>query len=172
VFVTGPPDKINLAKQAMIKLDVLDKQAQRDRRGEKISLQTYQVPAGTTESTAKMLQQFFRLPGTRINSVDAAQIVVCAPVADLVEIAELLKRAPPPQGAAGVFVLKDAEARKIASLVLDKLSKDPAAPLVRFDWSDNAVVVYGSPNQVEAVRLMIESLSGEKVQASQAHKGD
>jgi hypothetical protein len=166
VFVTGSPDKVNLAKHVLVKLDVLDKQAPQGNR-EKSLLKTYEVPAGSAESTAEMLQQIYKSSSSlRISPVGTTQIMVYAPIADQMEIANRLKNAVAPQGVAGVFALKISEANKVASLVLDKLSKDPGAPLVLSIRGCNSIVVYGSPNQVEAVRLMIESLSGEKVQAS------
>ncbi|HYV36554.1 MAG TPA: secretin N-terminal domain-containing protein [Gemmataceae bacterium] len=125
VIVIGPPDKVNLAKQVLAKLDVLDKQAQQGHR-ERLMLKTYLVPAGA-ESIAKMLQQIYKSSSSmRIEPVGTTQIMVYALVADQMAIANLLNGALPPQGVAGV-----------------------------------------SPNQVEALRLLIESLSGEKTKAPQ-----
>ncbi|HYV35783.1 MAG TPA: secretin N-terminal domain-containing protein, partial [Gemmataceae bacterium] len=164
VFVTGPPDKVNLAKQVLAKLDVPMPPGADVRPQGPPTLKTYLVPAGNAESTAKMLQDIYKSSSSmRINAVGTTQIMVYAPVADQMEIAAHIARAIPQSDVTFVYPLADSEANKIADFVLDRISGVPGAPMVKSDMSRNTIIIIGSHEQVEMVKQMIAGLTGEGI---------
>ncbi|HYV34408.1 MAG TPA: VIT domain-containing protein [Gemmataceae bacterium] len=162
VFVTGPPDKIHLAKVILTKLDQSTPPGAAKRREGGPELKTYSVPAGNAESTAKMLQDIYKpSPSMRIHAVSTTQIMVYAPVADQLDIATLLATCCGQTDVTFVYPLKESEADKIADFVLDRISGVPGAPMVKADMAKNAIVIIGSLEQVEMVKRMINGLAGE-----------
>jgi hypothetical protein len=92
VFVSGPPDKIALARSVVEKLDV---RGPGDQPGPKTApsvLKTYRVPTGSADGVAKMLLEIYKSsPQVRLTAVGGSAIMVYASGEDHEDIMQLLR---------------------------------------------------------------------------------
>jgi hypothetical protein len=102
VFVSGPPDKIALARAVVAKLDVPTGPDDKPRVGGEPVLKTYTVPAGSAEAVVGILKEAMKSsPSLKIAAAGNASILVYAQPDDQMAIAKLLAGVLPPPGNPG-----------------------------------------------------------------------
>lgn len=162
VFVSGPPDKIALARSVV---ETMDKAApgQQEYVGGPQFLKTYIVPAGNAEAVAATLNTIYKNATTiKISAVGGTQVMVLANGDEQIEIARLIAGTPPDAGQLVVITLDDLDATKTAE-TLRTMYGDPAktgAPTIEADSVRNAIIIKGSPQQVLNVKNDITALRG------------
>jgi type II secretion system protein D len=157
VIVSGPPDKIALAKQIIETVDQPLPGQQKYIPGAP-ELKTYTVPQGNADAVAKMLQVIYeKSPSIRITAVGNASIMVYATPIDHMEIAPLIAGGVAPSPSVERILFGQAEAKDVADKLTLMLG-DPAkgAPYVIADTGVNAILVKGSPQQLIDVKKMIK----------------
>src|SRR5207249_1681338 len=95
IFVSGPPDKISLAKQIVTEMDK-PRQGMENKQfiGGPMVLKTYTVPAGNADALATQLKEIYKSSTMiRIAAVGSAQIMVYANGEDQIDIAVLISGA-------------------------------------------------------------------------------
>jgi type II secretion system protein D len=161
VFVSGPPDKIALARKLVETLD--KKQQDTDQPflpGDPV-LKTYAVPFGNADAVAKTLKEAYKLFTTiRLDAVGSTTIMVYASPVDQIDIARLVAGSLPDAPTTAVIELDDGEVTKMVDWLQKRFGDDPklGGPTIIGDLSRNAIIVMGSPEQVLSVKKAIKDI--------------
>lgn len=168
VLITGPADKISLAKKILGELDVA-KEGQLPIVVGPPELRTYPVPAGTAETVAKTLQEAYTKisPSVRIVPVpNSNQIMVYAAPGEHLEILDQLK------GTEGVKVTSSTtslipltvlDATETAATLSKIYPSSSGGPTIEAQTSGpvTGLLIRGTPEQItdikEAIRALGES---------------
>jgi len=156
VIVTGPADKIAVAKAVMKKIDVGQ---QRMLIGQPV-IQTYPVPGGNAEVIAKNLQEIYKSTSSlRIAAVGNTSIMVYAGPEDQIEIAKQIQGTRVNNGAAELILLNDQDAATVAN-TLQKMFGDTktGSPYIESDATRNAIIVKGTSDQLVEVKAALKAL--------------
>ncbi len=157
VYVVGPPDKIAQAKQIMAKLDVgtLPLMA-----GDPTAI-TYTVPNGNAEAIVKAFQEtiFKTSTSVRMTAISSTQVMVWGGPEDQFNFAKNLTNIKPASPATELVNLTVLDAAKLAeTLKLMFNDAKAGAIFIEADVLRNAIVVRGSKDQVEEVKLAIRAI--------------
>jgi ferric-dicitrate binding protein FerR (iron transport regulator)/tetratricopeptide (TPR) repeat protein len=162
VIISGPRYKQILGRGILNRIDA--PQSARLPSGPPV-LRTYIVPGGNAEQAAKVLQEVFKSsPTLRINNIGNTQIMVYATPADQFEIARHIEACAPPNFTAIVQLDDWVDAMAIAEICIDYYGggyQKTAGPEILADKARNTIVIFGTPDQVEEVKLGIKALSGD-----------
>jgi hypothetical protein len=126
-------------------------------------LRTYNIPAGNAKEAADVLREVYQAsPTLRITPIGNTQIMVYAPPADQMDIAERLGSGMP-GGSTAVFHLEDSDAKAVADILNDYRGgfSTTGAAFVRADTTLNNIIVMGSADQIVEIKEAIKALSGE-----------
>ena len=166
VLVTGPADKISLAKKILGEIDVAQAGQQPILVGPP-ELRTYPVPAGTADTVAKTLQEAYQKtsPSVRIAAIpNSNQILVYASPGEHLEIVQQLK------GTEDVRIAPATTTELIPLNVLDPTETSvtltkifPAStggPTIEAQTSGpvTGLIVRGSPEQIADIKQAIKAL--------------
>jgi type II secretory pathway component GspD/PulD (secretin) len=157
VFVSGPADKLAMARIMLKSIDVgTDKYV----IGPAI-MRTYSIPGGNAEAVAAMLTANFKDSNTvKITAIGNSSILVYAYPADHFRMAKDLETSKPPGGAVKIMLTTLDSNRVVETLKNIYSSGDGKSgyPYIETDFSDNAVIVKGSEEQISEVREIIKAL--------------
>ncbi len=159
VYINGPADKIALAKGVLAKLDI---GTQALIIGQP-SLQTYEVPAGNAVEMAKTLLEIHKgASNLRILPLGNTRLMVHASPEEQIEIARQLQGVRPPGGATEKIPVAALEAEKV-SLILTAMFGDSktGAPYISFEPNSNSVLVKGSTEQVNEVKIALKAITSD-----------
>jgi hypothetical protein len=149
VFVSGPPEKVALARATVGMLDV--PHGLRNRRlGRPLDLNTYAVPGRYADAAVEMLRDLYRAsPWLRFAAVGPSVILVSGPAADQKEIAPQLASCWPAPGGGVLLLVNEADAKDLAEK-LTMMDGDPAhgGPSIVADPSVNGMIFKGSPQHL------------------------
>jgi type II secretory pathway component GspD/PulD (secretin) len=161
VMVSGPPDKISLAKAVMEALDVPGPGSLGELPKGPYIMQTYPVPDGNAENVAKALANAYKGVGNiAIQNISTTSIMVWAPPADQFDIAKHIKTTDPRPSTALRIPLNTADAKSTALWLQGMLGDTKGgAPFIEADPLSNAIIIRGSPEQVKEVQYIIRSIS-------------
>ncbi|MCS7045348.1 MAG: hypothetical protein NZO58_03225, partial [Gemmataceae bacterium] len=165
VFITGPADKIALAKKILKDFDVPTGEQRPINPGPPI-LQLYTVPSGNADSMAKVLLDIYKGSSTvRITAISSTQIMVYASPEDQFDIARHIQsgRLPDPKTEKIPVISLDAE--KIAK-TLQAMFGDVkgGAPFIDFEPVSNSIIVKGSVDQIRDVKAAIKAITSDDAQ--------
>lgn len=163
VLVTGPADKIALAKKILSEYD----KPQKDQLPVVVgppTVKTYTVPGGNAEALAKALQENYKTSNTvRISAAPGSStIVVLAGPEDQKEIALQITGSADKTGKTELIKLTTLDSGEVVT-TLKGMFGDPktGGPYLKEDSVNNAVIVKGTAEQVTDVQAAIRAL-GEK----------
>jgi general secretion pathway protein D len=159
VLVSGPPDKVALAKEVMAKLDVAGPGREEINPGPYI-MQTYPAPDGNADVIAKNLQEIYKSQGAiKIAAIGQTSIMVWAPTHDQFDIAKHIKTTDPRPGESALVPLSTMDAKTLADMLQSMFGDIKAgAPFIGSDPLRNAVIIHGSPEQVKEIKAVIEAI--------------
>ncbi len=160
VSVSGPPDKIAMAKSFLTKFDTAPPGTQKIYKGPP-AWNNYEVP-GTAENLAKIASDLYKNdPSVRIYNVGTNRIMVLAMPEMQREIANLFE-VPTAKSETRVFPVGSMDADKTAIWIKGMYTETKGAPpFIDADASRNCVIVKGTPAQVKEVKEIIEALGGD-----------
>jgi type II secretory pathway component GspD/PulD (secretin) len=161
VLVTGPADKIEQAKAIIKRIDVPAQEGQKPVLYGAPVLKTYSVPGGNAEALAKNLQEIYKaVPGIRISAVGSSSIMVYAGPGDQFEILEHIKGSKEQNGAPEVIPLTTLDATEVVDTLKGMFGGDgkSGGPYLKADTSRNAVVVKGTSDQMDEIRVALRAL--------------
>lgn len=163
VFVTGPADKIAQARSILKSLDVKHPGTDEFIPGPP-SMQTYPVLPGTADAVAKSLQEEYKTSNTvRISTAGTAMVLVWARADDQFKIAKIIhgltaKTRTQPE----MIRLTTTEPSEMAETLKGMLGdpKGGAAPFIKADSTQNAIIVNGTAEQIAQVRAIVQAIEG------------
>jgi type II secretion system protein D len=163
VSVSGPPDKIGLAKTFLAKLDVGTTQVYKGPP----AWNNYDVPAGNADVVVKILtDQYKSDPSVRIYMVNASRIMVLAMPEVHKEVADLIN-VPTTKTSTQVFGVGSIDAEKAALWIKGMYNETKGvAPFIDADATRNCIIVKGTPSQVKEVKEIIDALGGDPASQS------
>ena len=117
------------------------------------SLRTYPVPGGNAEAIAKLLQEVYPAPSTRVVALGVNQIAVWA---DLRTHLQLAQQRPLAAGVTVAIPLTNASATKIAA-TLKSMFGEPktGGPFIEADNTANSLLIRGSSEQVDEIKQVL-----------------
>jgi len=172
VMVSGPADKIALARSVMQQLDVPQGRSGPVAIGPPI-LQTHPVPNGNAEVVATTLQDIYKNSGNmRISAVGSNSIIVWAGPEDQIEIAKHIDAAiRRPAPVAELIPVQTLEATKVAETLKGMFADvKTGAPYIEADATRNVIIVKGSKEQVDEARAILSVI--EPGQGSRFYNGN
>ena len=164
VFVSGPADKLAMAK---IMLKNIDVGTEKYVIGPAL-MKTYSIPGGNAEAVATMLTANFKDSNTvKITAIGNSSILVYAYPADHFRISKDLETSKPPGGAVKIM-LTTLDANRVVDTLKNIYSSDNGKagyPYIEADFSDNAIIVKGSEEQLAEVRDIVKALGEQPATA-------
>jgi general secretion pathway protein D len=159
VMVTGPADKRALAASIMKQIDV-------PQMGQKAiaigppTFKQYPVPDGNAEILAKNLQEVYKnVPTVKISSVGNNSIMVYASPSDQFEILAQIRGSKEQSAPPEVIRLNNLDASDTVDILKGIFGGDKAgAPFLKADTAQNAIVIKGTPDQVNDIKVALKSL--------------
>jgi type II secretory pathway component GspD/PulD (secretin) len=133
-------------------------------------LRTYPVPGGNAEAVAKILQDIYRdAAKVRISPVGHTMIAVWAGPEDQVEMSRHLRSAPG-NAVTELIPLNTLEAGRVTN-TLKAMFGDPrtGGPYLEADLERNALIVRGSPEQVQEIRSVLHTLGETPEKVGSVH---
>ncbi len=159
ILITGPADKLTVAKKLLEKLDV-GGDGQRPRPNGPPVLKTYTVPVGTAEAIAKTLSEAYKTSTvTRITAVGNSQIMVYAGPADHFDIVAQLKESQESKPAVGSeFVpLTILDPTKTADSLKSFFGGGGLQVEAQSDGAGYGVVLRGTPEQIRDAKEYLKA---------------
>jgi type II secretory pathway component GspD/PulD (secretin) len=158
LLISGPPDKIAMAKTFLAKLDT----------GDPVyigppSWNTYELPQGNAEAMVKILSENYKQkPSVRIYAMGTDRMMAYGMPEDHGEIAKIIGLDKPPPQETQKYSAGSLDADKLA-LWLNAMFGDSkgGAPYITSNPLENGVIVRGSKQQVAEVKKAISSLAGD-----------
>jgi general secretion pathway protein D len=167
VFVTGPPDKIETARNMLKEADVPQQGQDKILTGPP-SLQNVFVPAGDAQEMAKALKEMYKDKGSSIsiNPVGKDRLVIWALPADHVAIAKYIAGSRD-QSTTKRILLNNLDAGKTVDMITSLFDRKGGAPVpnLAVDPASNAIIVRGTADQIAEVEKALGEL-GEKTSAA------
>ena len=164
ILITGPADKLTVAKKLLEKLDV-GGDGQKPRPNGPPVLKTYTVPAGTADAIAKTLTEAYKTSATtRITPVGNSQIMVYAGPADHFDIVAQLKDSQDSKPAVGAeFVpLTLLDPAKTAESLKSFLGGGGLQVEAQTEGAGYGVLLRGTPEQIRDAKDYLKA-RGESV---------
>jgi type II secretory pathway component GspD/PulD (secretin) len=166
VMVSGPPDKIILAKMVIQSLDVPVTTGQKERLPGEPLIKNYTVPDGNAEVIAKALNEYpayKTLTNVRIGAISPTTIMVYAPIDDHFEIAKLIEAATTRPTSANVLIpLNTVDSKTLADMLIMMFGDAKGgAPFIQSDPLRNSIFISGTADQVQKVKEAIRVYTGE-----------
>jgi type II secretory pathway component GspD/PulD (secretin) len=160
VFVSGPPDKIDLARKALDQLDVA-KAGQPEVVTGPPTVETYRVPEGNADNVAKALKELYQGRNVTISPVGNDAIIISALPDDQEAIRKYIQGSKD-KTELQIIPLYTLEAKTVYKNLqtLFDTASGPA-PMLEYDGPSNKIMVRGTPGQVAAVKAALKEL-GEK----------
>ena len=162
IFMTGPADKIALAKTF---LTSIDKGTQKIILGPP-SFQTLELPTGNAETVATNLQAIYaEIPSVKISALGQNKILIRATPDYQREIAKLLEPPAVPANKANIETvnLNILDATKAAEMLVSMFGdQTKGGPYIGVDATRNSLIIKGSDQQVLDVKSAIGAM-GEVV---------
>lgn len=161
VLVTGPANKLALAKSLIEKIDVADEDKQKLPIGPRF-LKSYSVANGDAKQVAAMLKDAFK--GSTITEAGNDTIIVWGTPADQVEIAKQIMGDQ--QIKTEVIPVTTEDPAKVATMlkgmfgesVDSKTGAPSGAPFIDAHPSRNAITVHGTADQVAQVKAAMRAI--------------
>lgn len=167
VHINGPPNKIAQAKQFLAKIDVPQYPGQQKigTVGRIPQLITYPVPAGNAPALVPTIQEVMKnSPSLRVTAVGTNSLMIYGMPEDHEDIARLLNGIKPSPGPTELLPVNGLEATTVAITLKSMFtSADPklgGAPYIEADASRNAIIVKGTAEQVQEVKLALKAIEG------------
>ena len=157
VFVSGPADKLAMAR---IMLKNIDVGSEKYVIGPAL-MKTYSIPQGNAEAVAAMLTANFKDSNTvKITAIGNSSVLVYAYPADHFRISKDLETSKPAGGAIKIMLTTLDSNRVVDTLKAIYSSSDGKAgyPYIETDISDNAIIVKGSDEQIGEVKDIVKAL--------------
>lgn len=161
ILINGPADKIAQAKELLTKLDV----GQQPIAVGPPFLKVHVLPTGNAEAVAKTLQEVYKdAPAMKISAIGPNKIMVWAGPEDQMNITRQLQGEDSTEEITSqtrLIPLSTVEAGPTATM-LKAMFGDVAkgAPYIEAETSRNAIVVKGSPQQIQEVEAAVQTISG------------
>jgi type II secretory pathway component GspD/PulD (secretin) len=164
VIVSGPPDKVALARNVLAKIDKQQNPEQQPILIGNPFFKTYPVANGNSDALAKTMRDIFKASASlRIESVGNSLLVYATPedhfmIQKHITGAGLGEQITPPR----LILLAQTDAKTVASTINKMYAVDvkTGAPYVEEDASRNAIIVKGSPEQIKEVEGIVKVLEG------------
>jgi type II secretion system protein D len=160
VLVTGPADKIAQAREIMKKIDV-GQPGQQPFQVSAPIIKTYAVTPGSADTVAKTLQEQYKgNTFVRISAVGGNQVMVYAGVDDQFEIARLISGADPRSNDTVLLPVATMDTEKLAMTLKGMFqdAKTGAGPYIEADVARGNIIVKGTTDQVNDVRMAMKAL--------------
>jgi len=160
VLVSGPADKIALARAMMQKLDVPLASQPTFIGHPPVGIKTYAVPGGNAEVVAKQLQEAYKeTSSVRVAPLGTFSIMVYAEPEDQAAIAKRLQDTGVNTGNAEIIALNQLDAVATAK-TLQRLfgNAKSGAPSIVADAEINGIVVKGTTGQLAEVKAALQAL--------------
>ncbi|HEX5272038.1 MAG TPA: secretin N-terminal domain-containing protein, partial [Gemmataceae bacterium] len=164
VFVTGPADKIGLAKQLLTELEEKASKLPNAKPIPQLppKLERFPVEGGNADAIATMLKEKYeKAPAVRITAVGNTEIMVFAPVADLFEISEDIKSTQRGGQKVELIQLRTLEGSKVATtlkaMLGERTDKNPTAPYIESQEGD-VLAVHGTKDQIAEIKAAVAAL--------------
>jgi type II secretory pathway component GspD/PulD (secretin) len=161
VLVIGPADKTAQADAVLKKIDSPQPKDQRPLLVGPPRLNTYSVPGGNAEVVAKNLQEIYKsVPGIRVAAVSNHSIMVWAGPNDQAEILVHIRSSREQTSTPEVIALVSLDASDVVDTLKGMFGTEAknGAPYLKADTSRNAVVVKGSPDQLNEIKFALKAL--------------
>jgi type II secretion system protein D len=158
VLVTGPANKIAQAEQILQKIDV--KQGdQPEVIGGAPFLKIYAVPAGNAPALVAILKEQFTNTAVRITDGGSSSILVWAGPEDQIQIGKQILGGGEKNAKTELFKLTVLDAASAAKTLTGMFGESKTgAPYVEADAARNALVVKGTQEQIDEVKLTLKSM--------------
>ena len=162
VFVTGPADKIALAKQFLTEQeDRAKEQGAKPIPTKPPQMQRFPVEGGNADAIATMLKEKYKdAPSVRIVAVGNTEVMVFAPVADLFEIGDDIKATQRGGQKVELIQVRTMDGSKMATTLkamLGDRDKTPTAPYIESREGD-VIAVHGTQDQITEIKLAVKVL--------------
>jgi hypothetical protein len=155
VFVSGPPEKVALARAVVALFDVPHGPRYRCLGGSLVP-RVYAIPGNNADAIVKKLQNIYKAsPRIHITAVGLSVILVGAPPLDQMDIALLIPGCSPAPVGGALILLNDVDAKDIAERLTWTQLPDKQAPSIVAHPFVNGIIIKGSPQQILDVRKMI-----------------
>src|SRR5262249_6090307 len=124
------------------------------------TIKTYAVPGGNAEALAKNLQEIYKAAtGIKISAVGPNSIMVYAGPSDQFEILEHIKGSKEQNGEPEVISLNTLDATEVVDTLKGMFGEAKSgAPFIKADTARNAVVVKGTPDQMNDIKVALKAL--------------
>ncbi len=166
VFVSGPPDKIEQAKEVLLKADVPQKKGQKGILIGPYTFSIHEVPLGNADVMAKMIGDIFKDDSIRIQVNPPSRLLVYADPQTHLEINMLLTATPAPAQEMALVRLNRLDAYRFAetlkSMFPDSVNR---SPFIEADTDNNSIRLRGTTAQVKAAKEVITAYDGAGVGA-------
>jgi general secretion pathway protein D len=165
VTVNGPPDKINIAKTVLTKIDVSEP------GGQVLSLgpplwKDYDAPQGNADALVKILLENYKGDsGIKAYALGANRLMVQAMPEQHAAVSGFLGKTKPPATDSKVFILRALDAEKTTEWLKAMFGDKAGAPYFASDSLRNGIIAKGSPEQLKEVKSVIDSLEGSDTNA-------
>jgi len=162
VMVSGPPNKTEQAKRALEKWDV-QKPGQAPIPTGPLESKTYRAPSGNADALVKSLKEFYK-PGSDVGiaAVGKDAVMVSAYPADHAEIKKFIDSSKDELVTKQIVLNTLTPKQAVESLgVLFESKNNAPVPIITANPNENAIIVRGTPEQIKAVEVALESY-GEK----------
>lgn len=169
VMVSGPQDKIELAKRALRDLDLPKPNQATVPTGPQETMY-YKAPAGNAEALVKSLKELHKPPSVNVVAIGKDGIMVQAFPADQAAIAKFIETSKDQLANVKITLYTLSSKQAVESLnFLFESKTNMAVPTIIADPNDNAIIVRGTLEQIKAVIDALESF-GEKSAAGPASR--
>ncbi|HZT78597.1 MAG TPA: secretin N-terminal domain-containing protein, partial [Gemmataceae bacterium] len=164
IMVTGPADKIALAKQFVTDLEkkAKDSGAKRIPKDNTATVERYPVEGGNADAIANVLKQKYDgVNSVRISAVGTSEVMVYAPVADQFEIADIIKKTQRGGQTVEMIPIRTADATKIAAMLKNMVGdrdKSPSAPFIEAQEGGDLIAVHGTKDQINEIKAAVKVL--------------
>jgi type II secretory pathway component GspD/PulD (secretin) len=165
VVVNGPPDKINIAKTVLAKIDVPLPGGQALALGPPL-WKDYDAPQGNADALVKIILENHKAdPSIKAYALGANRLMVQAMPEQHASISSFLGKTKPPATDSKVFILRALDAEKTTEWLKAMFGDKSGAPYFASDALRNGVIAKGSPEQLKEVKSVIDSLEGSDANA-------
>jgi type II secretory pathway component GspD/PulD (secretin) len=163
VFVSGPPDKIDLAKKTLAEFDV-PRPGQPNVMTGPPTVRTYKVPGGNAKEIQRALKELYQGRDIKISPIGQDSIVISALPDDQEAIAKYLQGANK-EAVFEAIPLFTLEAKKVYDNLKTLFDVGSAtAPTLDVDIPRNLILVRGTKEQVTAVKEALKKLGTDTSQ--------
>jgi type II secretory pathway component GspD/PulD (secretin) len=170
VIVTGPPDKVALARNLLKQIDVQQHPGQQKIAVGTAYIKPYPVSSGNAEAVAKTMREVFKAsPSLKIEATSSSVLVFGYPE-DHFQIQKFILGSGVEGGAppTKLIMMNQADAKEVANTINkmfeNSIGKTGGVPYVEADTAGrNAIIAKGSKEQIEEIDAIVKVIDAPSI---------